>query len=129
MRGATGDWFLRQAWRRAAGRPEEQAPGLVPPLAELRETEWVPEFERLQRNRLIMGRFRYGAMEDESKGGYDQVASLRRRLDLYEQTGNLEHLVDVANLAMVEFRHSRHPRRHFHAADDGEHCAERRADR
>ena len=30
-----------------------------PSLRELRKSEWSPEFERLMRNRLIMGFYRY----------------------------------------------------------------------
>ena len=95
----------------------------LPDLPVLRRTEWSPRFERLMRNRLIVGAFRYGRMGTPAKGSYALVDSARRRLDAYEATGNLEHLVDVANLALVEFVEGRHPCRHWDAADDGEHCA------
>lgn len=68
-----------------------------------------------------MGRFRYGRMDDSAKGDYDCVKSAIRRLKLYRLTGNIEHLVDVANLCLVEFVHGRHPNKHFEAVDDGEH--------
>lgn len=80
------------------------------------------EFEMLMRNRLLVGRFRYGKMNDLEKGQYDCVDSMLKRLRLYEDTGNLEHLVDVANLALVEYVHSRHPKKHFSSSDDGIHC-------
>lgn len=89
-------------------------------LESLRGSEWCLEFENFMRNRLLMGRFRYGSMG--SKPGYDNIGSAMRRLVLYQRTGNLEHLVDVANLCMVEFVHSEHPLRHFEAGDDGEHA-------
>lgn len=66
-----------------------------------------------------MGYFRYGPMG--KKPGYDNIGSVKKRIELYEQTGNLEHLVDIANLAMVEFVEGQHPNRHFSASDDGIH--------
>lgn len=91
------------------------------PLAELRETEWSQEFERLMRNRLIVGSYRYGRMGSVGKPLYRCIPRIRRYLDDYEETGNLECLVDVANLALVEFVEGSHPRRHFRAVDDGKH--------
>lgn len=44
-------------------------------------------------------------------------ASLKERLELYEKTGNLEHLVDVSNFAMIEYMHPRHQNAHFEAQD------------
>ena len=96
-------------------------------LQELRQSEWSDRFERYMRNRLLMGRFRYGAMHDPAKGDYDCVRAAQRHLQLYQDTGNLEHLVDAANMCLVEFEHSRHPNKHFQAIDDGQH-AERLGD-
>lgn len=93
----------------------------VEPLGSLRATEWSREFEDLMRNRLIMGRFRYAPMRSPEKGAYDNVGSAQKRLRLYLETGNVEHLVDVANLCLIEFEHGNHPERHFAASDDGEH--------
>lgn len=91
------------------------------PLAELRETEWSAEFETLMRNRLLMGRWRYGRIGGAAKPQYDRIASMRKRLLLYEKEGNIETLVDIANLCLLEFVEGTHPNRHFHAVDDGEH--------
>lgn len=90
-------------------------------LESLRESEWSPEFERLMRNRLLMGRFRYGRIDRTDDRNYDRVGSMIKRLRLYQETGNLEFLVDTANLALMEFVHSDHPNKHFEAADDGIH--------
>ena len=89
-------------------------------LAELRKTEWCEEFEMLMRNRLLVGRFRYGKMADPEKGNFEIPENIILRVRAYQRTGNLEHLVDVANLALVEFRHSKHPKKHFSSADDGQ---------
>lgn len=89
---------------------------------ELKRTEWCPKFERLQRNRLIMGSFRYGRLYDKNRPRHDNVKSMRKRLGQYLQTGNQELLVDVANLCMVEYvRPGSHPHPHWAPVDDGEH--------
>lgn len=116
------DPFLRDLWRRVAGIPPVMGDGDMPSLADLRRTEWSEEFERLMRNRLVMGAFRYGPLRSEGKPQYDRLASARKRLSIYERTGNLEHLVDVANLMLCEFEEGDHPRRHLRAVDDGHHA-------
>jgi hypothetical protein len=45
-----------------------------------------------------MGAFRYGLLGEKGKKKFNRIASMKTRLDKYEETGNLEHLVDVANL-------------------------------
>ena len=90
-------------------------------FAELQKSEWSPEFEQLMRNRLIMGGIRYGFLGTKGKPQYDRIASIKKRLNQYRETGNLELLVDAANLCVCEFVEGDHPNRHFHAHDDGEH--------
>lgn len=84
-------------------------------------SEWSAKFERLMRNRLLVGRFRYGRMDRADARDYDRVGSAIRRLERYQETGNQEYLVDAANLCLLEFEHGTHPKRHFEAIDDGEH--------
>lgn len=94
----------------------------APSLSDLRRTEWSRTFESLMRQRLLMGAFRYGLMKNKREQGYDLIKNIRVRLATYEKTGNLEQLVDIANLALLEFEHTRHPTAHFKSVDDGEHC-------
>lgn len=94
-------------------------PDPKPTLDELKLSEWNPEFEQLMRNRLIMGAMRYGLLKE--KVSYDSITSMRQRLDLLEQDGNGEHLVDIANIALVMFTRKDHPKFHFFAQDDGVH--------
>jgi hypothetical protein len=97
------------------------------PLNQLQQTEWSPEFERLMRNRLLMGRFRYGLMDDPAKlKNYDMKASMVKRLTLYWETDNQEHLVDLANLCLLEFKHPSNPKAYFESTDESEHNAYRR---
>lgn len=112
----TLDWFFQEAWRWAVGLPESHNVAM-PSLDELRKSEWSPEFEQLMRNRLIIGAFRYGRF-GTPRPQYDRMASITKRAGLYATDGNLEHLVDIANLALVEFVEGRHPLRHFAAQDD-----------
>lgn len=90
-------------------------------LDDLARTEWSPQFERLMRNRLVMGALRYGLMHAPGKKQWDRPAGIRKRLRQYEETGNLEYLVDVANLALLEFEEGTHPLKHFSQAGDGDH--------
>ena len=97
----------------------EAAP--MPALEDLEKTEWSLEFEKLIRNRLIMGCFRYGALRREDKPKYNKVDSIRQRLELFKQEGNAEHLVDIANLCLVKFVDESHPDFHWSAQDDKHH--------
>jgi hypothetical protein len=73
------------------------------------------------RNRLLMGRYRYGLMQRTDALQYDRVGSAMDRLRKYAEHGNTEHLVDVANLMLLEFEHGPHPSKHFMAQDDSRH--------
>ena len=96
----------------------------MPSLEELQRSEWSPEFEKLMRNRLIMGCFRYGALRRKNKPKYNKVDSMQQRLDLYREDGNAEHLVDIANLCLVEFVDESHPNFNWSAQDDKNHVTE-----
>jgi len=116
--------FMRERLLKAKGLLEP--PKLNPKFSfkSLEQTEWSPEFEQLMRNRLIMGALRYGLLNDISnKPSYDRMASIKKRADKYAETGNLEFLVDMANLCLLEFEEGQHPKKHFHAIDDGEHVS------
>lgn len=94
-------------------------PKRVPDLDSLRLSERCPEFERLRQNRLVMGAIRYGLLGDKSKPQYDRASCMIRRLNAYGEDKNAEHLVDVANLAMLEFVEGNHSG--VLSKDDGEH--------
>lgn len=83
--------------------------------------ERSPEFRKLKNNRLIMGALRYGKLGAKNKPQYDRMQGICHHLKMYEKTGNLEHLVDISNIAECEFVESIHPKKHFKAADDGVH--------
>ena len=92
---------------------------------ELYRTEWADQFEIYMRNRLVMGALRYGKLHDHSQPKRDHIKDIIRRAKQYVVDGNQEHLVDVANLAMIEFvRPGSHPSPQWAPTDDGEHCQE-----
>jgi hypothetical protein len=66
-----------------------------------------------------MGALRYGEIPQKAK--YNYIKSLENRLAQYKETGNTELLVDVANLAMLEFVCGSHPNKHWHDVHD-DHC-------
>lgn len=89
---------------------------------ELVQTEWNPVFEQYMRNRLIMGSFRYERLQEKAKGNkYKCIEYVRTKLLEYEKKGNLECLVDAANLLLIEFTAPHHPQAHFQAEDDTQH--------
>ena len=88
-------------------------------LLELIESEWSRDFERYMRNRLIMGSLRYGRLHDNDRPCYDLIGSIIQRANSYLEDGNQEHLVDIANCALIEFvRRCCHPAPHFSPTDD-----------
>jgi len=94
----------------------------MPNKDELIETEWSHQFEQLMKNRLIMGAFRYGVIVDGSKlKGTKRTEYIQVKLEQYKVDGNAEHLVDIANFCLVEFREENHPHFHFSAKDDKGH--------
>lgn len=115
----TNTEYLRQRLLKVVN--ESEIGHIQESFAELLKSQWSSKFERLMRNRLILGVFRYGKITRQSNLNYDRVGSAIKRLNLYKSTGNLEHLVDAANLCLLEFEHSEHPDKHFEAQDDSEH--------
>lgn len=109
--------FLDDLWRWKCNLP----PADRATIDDLYRTEWSSEFERLMRNRLVMGALRYGRLRAPDKPKYNRVGSIEKRVRQYAETGNLELLVDAANLCLIEYIEGEHPKRHFRAADDEEH--------
>lgn len=60
---------------------------------------------------------KYGPVRQGFPAKVDAIASLKTRLERYEEDGNTEWLMDVANFAMIEFMHPAHPLAHFAPQD------------
>ena len=87
----------------------------------LKNSEWSKEYEELRHNRMVMGAFRYGEVATQDMIAYDYVRELKRRLKLYEESFNLEHLIDVGNMAMLEFMKGKKTGLPLIPIDDGVH--------
>lgn len=82
------------------------------------KTEYSQDFDKLRQNRMVMSYYKYGSVKDNyGEKLVNAVESLKQRLARYEQTGNTEFLVDVANFAMIEFIYPQHERAHFRPTD------------
>ena len=91
-----------------------------PNIDAIYKEQWNKEFETYMRNRMAQGYFRYGPLSQMiNKNLYANIDSIKERLLLYEQTHNREHLVDIANLCLIEF--TTHPNFPFRSTDDGVH--------
>lgn len=112
--------YIRQHALEARGITSEKVIKL-PDLDSLKQTEKSERFESLCHNRLVMGAFRYGQFNKSGKVKYNRIDSIQQRLDLYMTTGNQEHLVDIANLCMLEFEEPNQSNAHWDPIDDGVH--------
>jgi hypothetical protein len=93
---------------------------------QLKFSEAVPEsdfsvpYVQCMVDRMNMSYFKYGLVSEAYPAKVDAIASLKKRLDKYEETGNTEWLVDAGNFAMIEYMHPRHPKAHFKSTDSDE---------
>jgi hypothetical protein len=81
------------------------------------ESEFSVPFVQGMVDRMNMSYFKYGLVSEAYPHKVDAISSLKKRLAKYEETGNLEWLMDVGNFAMIEFMHPKHPNAHFEATD------------
>lgn len=72
---------------------------------EILKTEYSERFDELRKNAMEVSYYKYGPVKDNySKYKcMDCIGNLKKRIQAYEETGNTEFLVDVANFAMIEF--------------------------
>lgn len=118
----TREEIIKESWYRIAGKVSPKKTKILPPPEELKKTQWCPEFEQLMRNRLIMGAFRYGLMSEQDYSGYDLPGEAIKRTGKYIKDKNLEHLVDAANMLLLEFLDKRNKGFKVKVVDDGEHA-------
>lgn len=92
---------------------------------EMEALQWGEEWQyvlSLMKNRMIMGGYRYGPTPLQKPREFDNISDIKRRLILYEEDGNMEHLVDAANITIIECLKKSHPNFHFSPTDDGIHA-------
>ena len=84
------------------------------------DTEFSGKFVRGMRDRMCVSYYKYGPIADGYPHRVHAIASLRRYLERYEDTGNTEYLMDIANFAMIEFMLPRHPGAYYEPTDFAE---------
>ena len=115
--------YLRARLLQQAGIFEPTEP--APSFDVIARMQSCPIFEEYRKNRMIMGYFRYGSLQSQiGRAKYDNIGSIENRLSIYKSDHNREHLVDIANLAMVEF--ATHPNYPFRPSDDGVHAVKKK---
>lgn len=80
-------------------------------------SEFSEDFVGGMRNRMAVSFHKYGAVRDAFPHKVNALKSLARYLSKYEETGNTEYLMDVANYAMIEFMLPAHESAHFAPTD------------
>ena len=71
---------------------------------EILNLEYSKEFDEKRKAAIIVSYHKYGpAKENFQKGMVDAIGSLKKNLKKFEETGNTEYLVDIANYAMFRF--------------------------
>lgn len=76
-------------------------------------SEFSPTFLRGMLSRMGVSFYKYGKIKDGFPSKIHAVDSLEQRLEMYKEDGNTDHLMDVANFAMIEFMHPSHPDAHY----------------
>lgn len=81
------------------------------------ETEFSADFLQGMVARMGFSFEKYGAVAKGFPLNVDAIGTLEHVLRKYKADGNTERLIDIANYAMIEFMHPRHPDAHFNAGD------------
>lgn len=84
------------------------------------ETEYSAHFQERMRAAMAVSFHKYGPVANAYPHKVNAIASLLKRLKIYQETGNADYLVDVANYAMIEFMHPAHESYHDQPTDGGE---------
>lgn len=73
-------------------------------LDDILGSEYSEVFDEKRKNAILMSYHKYGpSKENFKKGMVDAIGTLKKCLKKFEETGNTEYLVDVANYAMFRF--------------------------
>jgi hypothetical protein len=112
-------WYNDNRSRLSKGLPERK-PTTLPSLYELYESEWVPEFDVLAKGKMVLAAFRYGLLAKNN--AYDFIEAMKNKIRRYEETHNLELMVDVRNYAMLEFKKPKFSDSYYNNEDDTEHA-------
>ena len=83
-------------------------------------SEYNEEFDKLRKNRVMLGEMKYGAARDNfASGRVDALATAELCIEAFKKDGNTEHLVDAANYLMFRFAYPM-PGEYFKGTDSSE---------
>jgi hypothetical protein len=80
---------------------------------------WVDCIKRMA-ERMSMSHFKYGNMGDHYPHSAIPLTNGKKRIELYEKSGNTEDMLDAANFCIIEAIFPAHSKRHFRARGSGE---------
>ena len=83
-------------------------------------SECSSTFLQAMYDRMVVSFFKYGLVRLGFPQKMDAIATCKDKIKQYEETGNLEWLVDAANYCMIEFMHPRKTSAHFRPTDSTE---------
>lgn len=90
-------------------------------MVDILKTEYSEQFDQLRKNRIQVSFYKYGPAKINFG---DKIVNARgcidRCLKKFDETGNTEYLVDLANYCMFEYMFPQHPKGHFRATDSNE---------
>lgn len=85
------------------------------------QTEFSEQFVNGMKERMVMSFYKYGPVSvNYGQHLVDFRKSIDLRLQKYDETGNLEYLMDVSNLCMIGFMCPQHPNAHYKPTDSKE---------
>ena len=84
------------------------------------KTEINEKFIDRMKQSMTVSFHKYGPIKNAYPHKVDAISSLKKRLKLYEETGNADYLIDIANFAMIEFTLPAHEKFHDKPTDGGE---------
>lgn len=84
---------------------------------EIMKQDWSGEFVAKRERAIEISHYKYGWMSDTYPEPAQAVKCIQERLDLYNKTHNLDYLVDIANFAMIEYKHPSYSDAHYTPQD------------
>lgn len=81
-------------------------------------TEYFSDVDERRKRAMVMSYYKYGPVRDNYPHNVDAIQTLKDRLLLYENDGNIEYLYDVMNQAMIESKYPRNPKAHYAPKDN-----------
>lgn len=84
---------------------------------EIMKRDWSGEFIAKMERAIETSHYKYGWMSDTYPELAQAVKCIQERLDLYNRTHNRDYLVDIANFAMIEYKHPSYSDAHYTPQD------------